>query len=187
MHYVKLRREPANYGDYLGQELQEIRADLKAATRAIGAGSEVDKAAIELGPPKTWLTTADELADANMIDLRKHVYIACGVLGIDPNHMIWLINEWAERNRVFHNQIRQYISDCQWARLAEQLYRDLKELLNVASDPDTAARYEEVLLSIQKEYFDVIDPDDPQQWLPNEKARQLSKEKKAREVKRARK
>jgi hypothetical protein len=62
----------------------------------------------------------------------------------------------AERNCVFHNQIRQYISDCHWGHLAEQLCRDLKELLNVAPDPDTAARYEEVLLSIQKEYFDVI-------------------------------
>jgi hypothetical protein len=46
-HYVKPRRLEllANYGDYLGQELQEIRADLKAAARAIGAGSEVDEAA----------------------------------------------------------------------------------------------------------------------------------------------
>ena len=25
---------------------------------------------------------------------------------IDSNHMLWLIKEWAERNRVFHNQIR---------------------------------------------------------------------------------
>jgi len=99
--------------------------------------------------------------------------------------MIWLINEWAERNRVFHNQIRQYISDCHWGHLAEQLCRDLKELLNVAPDPDTAARYEEVLLSIQKEYFDVINRDDPQYWYPNKKARQLAKEKMAREKKRA--
>ena len=76
MHYVKLRRLEllANYGDYLGQELQEIRLDLKAA--ATGAGSEVREAALELGPPKTWLTIADELAGASMGDLRKHVYIA---------------------------------------------------------------------------------------------------------------
>ena len=187
MHYVKLRRLEllANYGDYLGQELQEIRLDLKAA--ATSAGSEVREAALELGPPKTWLTIADELAGASMGDLRKHVYIACGVLGIDPNHMLWLIKEWAERNRIFHNQIRQYISDCHWARLAEQVCRDLKELLNVAPDSDTAANYEKVLLSIQNEYFDVISRDDPQHWVPNEKARKLIQEKLVREKKRAQK
>ena len=183
-HYVKLRRLEllANYGDYLGQELQEIRADLKAA--AAGAGSEVREAALELGPPKTWLTIADELAGANMGDLCKHVYIACGVLGIDANHMLWLIKEWGERNRIFHNQIRQYISNCHWVHLAEQLCRDLKELLNVTPDPDTAVNYEKVLLSIQNEYFDVISRDDPQHWFPNEKARKLTEEKMAREKKR---
>jgi hypothetical protein len=187
MHYVKLRRLEllANYGDYLGQELQEIRADLKAAVT--GAGSEVREAALELGPPKTWLTIADELAGANMGDLRKHVYVACGVLGIDPIHMLWLIKEWAERNRIFHNQIREYISECRWGRLAEQVCRDLKELLNVAPDPDTAANYEKVILSIRNEYFDVISRDDPDYWFPNEKARKLAEEKMAREEKRARK
>jgi hypothetical protein len=187
MQYVKLRRLEllANYGDYLGQELQEIRADLKAA--AIGASSEVRKAAFELGPPKTWLTIADELAGADVADLRKHVYVACGVLGIDPNHMVWLIGEWAERNRIFHNQIRQYISECRWFRLAEQICRDLKELLNVAPDPDTAAKYEKVLLSIQNEYFDVVDRDDPDAWYPNEKARKMGVEKVAREKNRAQK
>ena len=101
--------------------------------------------------------------------------------------MLWLIKEWAERNRIFHNQIRQYISDCHWARLAEQVCRDLKELLNVAPDSDTAANYEKVLLSIQNEYFDVISRDDPQHWVPNEKARKLIQEKLVREKKRAQK
>ena len=187
IYYLKLRRLEllANYGNYLGQELQEIRADLKAVTT--GAGSKVREAALELGLLKTWLTIADELAGANMGDLRKHVYIACGVLGIDPNHMLWLIREWAERNRIFHNQIRQYISDCDCSYLAEQICRDLKELLNVAPDPDTAANYEKVLLSIQNEYFDVISRDNPKYWFPNDQARKMSEEKIAREKKRAQK
>ncbi|MCJ1306219.1 hypothetical protein MMC08_009037 [Hypocenomyce scalaris] len=187
MHYVKLRRLEllANYGHYLGQQMQEIRADLKAA--ATDADSEVREAALELRPLKTWLTIADELAGANMNDLRKNVYIACGVLGIDPNHMLWLIKEWAERNRIFHNQIRHYVSDCHWARLAKQVCRDLKELLNVAPDPATAANYEKVLLSIQNEYFDALSGDDPEHWFPNEKARKLTEEKVARERKRAQK
>lgn len=187
MHYVKLRRLEllANYGDYLEQELQCIRADLKAA--ATGAGSVVRDAALELRSRKTWLTIADELAGANMSDLRKHVYIACGVLNIDPNHMLWLIKEWAEKNRIFHNQIRQHISNCHWGRLAEQVCRDLQELLDVAPDPDTAANYKKVLLTIQNEYFDVISRDDPQHWFSNEKARKLTEENMAREKKRAQK
>ena len=185
MLYIKLRRLEllANYGNYLGQELQEIRADLKAA--AVDASSEVQEAAMRLGPPKTWLNIASELAGADITDLRKHVDVACGVLGIDSIHMLWLIKEWAERNRIFHNQIRQYISECHWGSLADQICRDLKELLNVAPDSDTAAKYEKVLLNIQNEYFDVMSRDDPQHWLPNEKARKLIEEKLAREKKRA--
>jgi hypothetical protein len=50
------------------------------------------EAAIELGPPKTWVAIADELRGADTGDLKKNVYVACGVLGIDPTHMLWLIS-----------------------------------------------------------------------------------------------
>ena len=112
--------------------------------------------------------------------------VACGVLGIDASHMSWLIQQW-ERNRMFHNQIRQHISDCHFSSLAEQICRDLKELLNVAPDQETAVKYERVLLSTQEEYFDVMSRDDPQYWFPNEKARKLIQEKLARDNKRAKK
>lgn len=152
--FVKLRRLEllANYGDYLGQELQQI--------------------------------LADELAGADMGDLRKHVYIACGVLGMDPHHMLWLIEQWGDRNRIFHNQVRQYITDCHWPALAKQIWRDLKELPNAVVDPDDLAKYETVLVSVQKEYFDVLDNDDPQHWLPNQKAHDLLQEKVAKLKKR---
>ena len=181
--FLKLRRLEllANYGDYLGQELQEIRAKLKTA--AIGGSFEVQEAAAKLGPPKTWVAIADELINVNMEDLRKHVDVACAILGIDSNHMIWLIKEWAKRNRTFHNQVRQYISDCHWSSLAEQVCRDLKELLKIADNPETAAKYEEVLISIRNEYFIVMTRDDPQHWVPNEKAIKLIEEKSARGAK----
>ena len=90
MHYMKLRRLKllVNYSDYLGQELQKIWADLKAVV--------ID-------------------TDCDTGDLRIHAYIGFGILGIDANHMLWLINEWGEKNRAIHNQIRQYISDCSLA------------------------------------------------------------------------
>ena len=147
----------ANYGDYLGQELQKTRADLKVA---------VVDAVFDMG------------------DLRKYVYIGCDVLGIDANHELWLIKEWAERDRTFHNQIRQHFFDCHWPHLAEQLCRDLKELLNVVP-PNTTKMYENVLLTIQTEYFMVTSRDDPQYWFANEKAKKLTEEKLVREKKRA--
>lgn len=187
MLYLKLRRLElrANYGDYLGQGLQEMRANLKA--EATGADSEVREAALELGPPRTWPAIAEELAGANMDELRRHVHIACGVLGIDAEHMLWLIKEWGERNRMFHNHIREYINDCHWARLAEQIGRDLKELLNVTDDEATRTNYEKAILDIRNEFFDVISPDDPQHWFPNDRARRLTRERLEREQKRAKK
>ena len=187
MHYVRPRRQEfvANYGDYLGQELQVIREDLEAPAKR--ASSEVQYAALGLGPPNTWIDNDNELAGANMTDLRKHVSVACGVLGIDPKHMVWLLNEWAERNRIFHSQIRQYISDCHWPKLAQQICRDLKELINVAPDEDTARNYEKAIVDIQGEYFEVMCRDDPQTWFPNEKARKLTLEKVAKEKKKAQK
>lgn len=86
------------------------------------------------------------------------------------------MKEWAEKYRTIHNQIRQYISGHHWPRLAEQLCCDLKELLNVVP-PHTATMYENVLLSIQTEYFDVMSRDDPEYWFANEKTRKLTEEK----------
>ena len=181
MLYLKLRRLEfmANYGDYFGQQMQEILVDLKAA--AIGASSEVREDAIGSRPPKSWLDIAGELGGEDVGKLRKHAVIACGVLGVDSLHMTWLIKEWAaDRNRIFHNQTRQYIFDCHWVSLAQQTCRDLKELLNVAPDADTAKQYEKVLLSIREEYFDAMSRDEPQYWFPNGNARKLTEEKLAR-------
>ena len=177
MLYLKLRRLEfrANYGDYIGQEPQDIRAKLKAAA-STNASPEVEKAVMKLGLRPTLLIVADELASTDVAGLRKLVDIACSVLGIDSDHILWLIKEWGERNRVFHIQIRQYIIDCRWSRLADQICRDVKELLNVAPNGDTAANYEKVFLSIQNEYFDIISRDDSEGWFPNERAKNVSAE-----------
>lgn len=189
MLYLNLRwlEFMANYSDYVGKELQEVRADLKAA--AIGANSGVREIApIALEAVKSWLDIAGQLGGEDVGNLRKHVDVACGVLGIDLSHMTWLIKEWAaDRNCIFHSQIRQYISDCHWGSLAQQICRDLKELLNVGPDPETAKEYEKVLLSIREEYFNVMSRDELQHWLPNEYARKLIEDKLARDEKRAQK
>lgn len=176
----------ANYSDYVGKELQEVRAKLKAV--AIGGSFGVQEVApIALEAVQSWLDIADELGGEGVGNFRKDVDVACAVLGIDSSHMEWLIKEWAaDKNRIFHSQVRQYISDCHWVSLAEQICRDLKELLNVGP-PDMVKEYEKVLLCIRDEYFDVMSRDDPQHWIPNEKARKLIVDKLARDEKRAQK
>ena len=62
-------------------------------------------------------------------------------------------------------QSRQHIFDYQWGYLAQQIYRDLKETLNVAPNPMTAAKHEKVL----NEYFDIMGRSDSRHWIPNEK------------------
>ena len=173
MAYVKLRRWEmlANYGDYLGQSMQNFRAELKESAKT---APEVKTASLELGPSKTWLEIADELKGQDVNNLRQHVYVASDALGVDPKHMIWLIEEWGERNRIFHCQIRDFIKACHWRQLADQLCRDLKELPNIAPDEDTAKMYEQVLLELQSEYFKVLDANDPEFWFPNDNALALS-------------
>ena len=57
----------ANYGYYLGYELQGIRANLKA--KATGASSEVQKAAQKLEPRRIWVKMADELIENEFKDI----------------------------------------------------------------------------------------------------------------------
>ena len=189
MNYVKLRQLElrASYGDYLELEVSHFRADMKEA--AAGAHSEnpdIRAASSGILETRQWTSIADDL-EAEVSDLRKSVHVACAALGIDVEHMLWLIGEWAQRNRMFHNSIRDHISGCIWHRVAEQLCRDLKELHNVAPDRDTAEKYGKVLLKIRDDYFDVIDPDDPNAWYSNEKAQKLTQEKKAKDIKKAQK
>jgi hypothetical protein len=176
--YTKLRRLEmlGNYGDYLGQELQEIRLKLKT-TAHNSDDLTLRKAYLQLKPPKTWVNIADELAGEDLYGLRKDVYVACGTLGIDAEHVLWIIEEFTERNRMFHCLIRQYIENCQWYKLARQLCIDLKEVLAIAGDQETADNFERVLTFIRDEYFEFTDPDDADMWLPSEKARLLSKDK----------
>lgn len=191
MNYVKLRQLEllANYSDYPGHEASVFRGDLEeAAVSDVNAeNSDIRAASRGLSGPKTWTDIADELAGTDVTGLCKNVYGACVVLGIDPQHILWLIEQWAQGNRVFRNSIRQLISECRWYYVAKQLCRDLKEFLNVAPDPETAVNYERVLLKIQSDYFNVVDPDDPDYWVPNEKAVKLLQEKVAKDKKKAEK
>jgi hypothetical protein len=111
MQFVKLRRMEllANYGDYLDRSLRAARAHLKKGAAAEDANSDLKEASLALGPPKTWQPIAADLT-ADLKDMRRHASVASTVLGLDLLHMEWLINEWATRKNLFHNQIRDHIT-----------------------------------------------------------------------------
>ncbi|KAI4213847.1 MAG: hypothetical protein LQ351_003542 [Letrouitia transgressa] len=154
--YMKLRRMKmlANYGDYLGQDLSNIRSHLKAVARARN-NDDLREAARLLGDPGVVKTIAREPPEAEPEDLRKYVGRACLVLKLDVEHTLWLVKEWDERNSTFHNLLRQRIAACSWFDLAQQIFRDINELRNFIGDDDLAAKFEKVLTSIRDEYFDV--------------------------------
>ena len=169
--YVKLRKleNLGNYGDYLGQNIEEIRAKLKteAGQRGPQQAQVVSDSLQEL---RAWSEIANELEGADTNELRKHVFTACGVLNLDPVHMQNLIQEWADGNVVAHNQSREHIQECHWPRLAGQLCRDIKELPDIYTDSMTRATFEMAMVCIQEEYFDVYDPGDSDYWMPNANA-----------------
>lgn len=184
--YLRLRKIEfkANYGDYLGQELQEFRASLKEKKKPLVYNDPVHRAARNLGAGrggvKTWSEIAEELTEelnqTNWSRMRRDVDIACDFLNLDPQHMVWLIKEWGDRNRKVHNRIREHIENCQWNLLADQLCRDLKELANVEVDKDELAKYEEVMVHIRERYFIVYNRDDPRFWFANDRAKKKSKD-----------
>ena len=187
MAYTDLRQRELlfNYGDYLGQGLQEIRADLKVA--ATQGSYKTKQAALHLGAPNSWLDISDVLDGTNPEELDKHVYSACIVLGLDYQHMKWLIQQWGNRNRLVHIQIREKIKDCKWASVAQQISLDLKELLKLGLKEDVRKNYEKVLVRIRNKYFTVIDVDDFESWIPSTKATELSQQKQKAKEKEKRK
>ena len=52
-------------------------------------------------------------------------------------------------------------------------------------DRDTAEKYKRILLKIRDDYFEAVNPDNSFTWLPSEKARNLTHEKWAKDMKKA--
>ena len=180
--FLKLRKleNLGNYGEYLGQGLQEIRAKLKIeAGRQGPQHAQVQQAASDkLRGLQTWSEIAGELEGADTKELQKDVFTACNILNLDPIHMEILIQEWADQNIVAHNQTREHIQEGKWSRLANQLCRDIKELPNIYTDSETIATFGTAMVLFQEEYFDVYDPEDANSWLPNANVVALVRERK---------
>ena len=186
--YLRLRKLEllANYGDYMGQSLENYKADMKQ--KADDDDDEDEKlkpASKELTESKTWTTIAEGLEGHEGPELRQHVSRACAKLGLDSTHMRWLIEQWGvKRNRPFSCcRIREHITARKWGDLATQLGRDLAELV-IISKPDDNDReeYEKTMVLIRDRYLIVGDPLEPGTWLPSQYAYDLTKARYAKEA-----
>ncbi|KAG8525771.1 uncharacterized protein KY384_000531 [Bacidia gigantensis] len=166
----------ANYGDYAAEDLKNFRDHLKTAAGR-DQTTELWNASRALSSKKSWQEMADEIA-RDVGGLRGQVFIASDALGLDPNHMLWLISEYGQRNEMFHNNASGFIKKCHWTDLAQQLHRDLTELPHTMTDNATIENYTKVINRIMHEYFLNADVTrDPKEWFPNSKAWKLSEDK----------
>ena len=176
--FVVLRRLElfANYGDYVGQDIQEIRSKLKVKSQ--GADIKTLSTVAWFKAPNRWNTMSEQLRNikkdgVDASGIMQHVDLICQVLGIDADHIIWLIHEWADRNQKLHNQAREDIIGCDWSALARRLARDYKELANITETQEEFDQYQTTLIRLTDEYFDVGSRDNHRQYFPNQKAKDL--------------
>ena len=165
-----------NYGNDLGEELQGMSADLKKAASAAGAHDEQAKMAAQaLGPPYFWLEISERLEG-----LKGSVLRASVVLGVSESHLNYLISEWRDRNRVLHNQTRQFITDCHWSKLAHQLDRDIQEHAHVGCELGEGEAWKgtvDVMKGCRDQYFHYSPANNPAAWDRSDYAGQLTLEK----------
>lgn len=185
--YLRLRRLEllANYGDYLGQESQHLKADIEQKADDHDEAEESKPSMNEPTKSKTWKMLAEGWKGHEAPELRQHVSRACAKLGLDSTHMRWLIEQWGlKRNhRTFHCRIREHIAAYKWGDLATQLGRDLAELvIIIKSDDNEMEGYEKTMVLLRDRYLIVGDPLEPGTWLPSQHALDLIKARYATEA-----
>ena len=181
------------YGDYVGHEVQSLRKNIYK--QQADSGDEIELAAARplLSSQQMWteiaqiLETEKDDIDRWMtypeVDAVEHFVTvalrnACRILGYDFDHMYWAIQEYARRNRTFHNNINEPINRCQWSALANQIHADLRDLPLTLSFAE-AAPWRLSMITLRDKYLIVHDRDDPSTWTATPEANRLSDAKSA--------
>ena len=165
----------ANYGDYLGADTSELRhrsRELKTPNYE------------QLSARNKWTTIADRLAlqiQANSSaedGVKAAVYAACTKIPLDYDQTIWTIQAYAERNGYCHNDVGDFIENMQWTRLAKRIYADLNDIPNAIPLTRSAElpSWIKAIETVRDRYLIVVDNDDPETWIPANRALELIKE-----------
>ncbi|KAL6411504.1 hypothetical protein AUP68_05220 [Ilyonectria robusta] len=101
------------------------------------------------------------------------VFNACNHMGLSFYHVLQAIQLYAGQNNLFHKSILRYIENGEWCRLAEMLFRDLRDLPVVTPSHlrKNIPVMETIINAIVDEYFirgDKERPFDPRDWRTRE-------------------
>ncbi|KAI9777462.1 MAG: hypothetical protein M1839_008874 [Geoglossum umbratile] len=176
----------ANYGDYLGIEVQAFRSRVHKRRADPVEEKDMRKARKTFSMDKLWTDiagiaksdedvlklcrTPNDVAAVVMEDLIR----ACRTLGIDHSHMLWVIQRYALRNRKFHNDIKGYLRKREWLSLATEIHRDLNDIPRLLK-PEEVPPFEKCVRNFRDRYFIVQNEDNPRTWRLNDYASQLGK------------
>lgn len=171
-----------NYGDYLRKHTSELRQNTTVEKKAANGHGH-------LSANNRWT----DIAKALKVELHpgqdpekgvwRAIYDTCLTFDFDLDHMLWVVETYAERCTNVHNDVADFIEKNHWADLALVIHRDLKELPNVlpVSRQHEYEKWREAIIVCRDRYLDPNAggrPDDPKTWQPANKA--LEKMAKAR-------
>ena len=116
------------------------------------------------------------------------VYNTCSRLNISPEHMLWAIQRYAERNDIMHSSVQELIQRGDWTELAILLYNDASDLdWVIPEDMKGDLMMMKITIDeVRNAYFE-IDPGDefnPRSWIASKKARVLKAQFRQEEAKR---
>ncbi|KAH6977368.1 hypothetical protein BKA56DRAFT_674187 [Ilyonectria sp. MPI-CAGE-AT-0026] len=100
-------------------------------------------------------------------------------MGLSFDHVLQAIQHYAGQNKLFHKSILRYIENGEWCRLAEMLFRDLRDLPVVTPSHlrKNIPVMESIINAIVDEYFirgDKERPFDPRDWRTRESAYEIA-------------
>ncbi len=165
----------ASYGDYLGANTSELRhrsRELKTPYYE------------QLSARSNWTTIAERLTvqiQANSsaeVGVKAAVYAACMKIPLDYDQTMWAIQAYAERNGHCHNDVGEFIENMQWTKLAKRINADLHDmpsaipLTRLAELPSWIKAIE----TVRDRYLAVNKDDDPETWVPANRALELTEE-----------
>lgn len=172
---INLRRQSflARYGDYTAYIATKLRQGAAAKKPKTQYAEKISGQFIWTGISKklkeeapTW--RADRAKYPELVPTCYAVYANCRAAGIqNADRMMDLIHLYAERNAAFHRGIKEDLETQNYARIAQCIHEDLRDLASVCppSMADEEIIFRALLEQMRDDWFDTsFAPDQPGGW-----------------------
>ncbi|MCJ1421362.1 hypothetical protein MMC32_007725 [Xylographa parallela] len=192
-HIVEIRMFDKSFSReaFLRQEIPEL-VDLEQEKILYVTGEKETTGYEKLSAQHQWTTIGAAIREETRVDadwssipkndtiaglrVTTAVSVVCDGLGIEKEPMFRAIQQYAERNIAFHNDLQTLIDRCLWPDLAVHLKRDLDELPSIIfpENEQDLVLMRTLLEGIRDDWFDTAGPDpaNPATWIPAAKARE---------------